>query len=165
MRKRIWMAILLITTLAYAVLQDDMIKICKTYGMPEEQAKRFTAELIDQCTLANINPMIMFNLAIAESGLKNIIGDGGDSVGYFQLHKNTITFLKSYYKLKDIPKDHKELVKNPNLQIKLAVLYMKYLLEKYKSLNAALERWNGSARFVRYYEQVAMYVERVYKLE
>jgi len=160
MSKRVFLPLLIICTGLFGINQQELIEICKVYGMSQERAKYFTAELITQCTLANFNPMIMFNLAIAESGLKNIKGDNGKAIGYFQLHKETVWFVKSYYKLEHIPKDFDSLLTRIDLQIEIAVLYMKYLLDRYGSLEKALEKWNGSAKYVTYYKNVCDYIER-----
>lgn len=144
---------------------QKLVEVAKAYGMSEDRAKYFVAELCEQCTLFNINPWYLFVLAIAESGLKNIVGDNGRAVGYFQLTPEAVWFVKHRYKM-DVPKNHLELLNRIDLQIKIAVRYFAYLWEKYGGdLDKVLERWNGSKKFIRYYKEVAEYVQRVYRLE
>jgi hypothetical protein len=130
--------------------------------MDSKIAKRFTAELITQCTLSNINPMILFNIAIAETGLKNKIGDDGKAVGYFQLHMETVWFVKQYYKIDRVPKQHTDLLYNVDLQIEIATKYFEYLTTKYTSIEEALKYWNGSERYVKYYLDISEYVSKLY---
>ena len=164
---RLILCILLLASLGFALVlpdnadQQKMIQIARVYGMSEQRAKEFTSSLITHSTSFNINPWFMFYLAIAESGLKNIVGDDGASVGYFQLHVDTLKYLKARYKIK-VPKDHQELIKNIDLQIYIACFYVKLLYDRHKDLDKVLECWNGSKKFVAYYKQVASYVIQVY---
>lgn len=159
--RRSALILILVPCLILAMQQKEMVKICKAYGMNEERAMAFTATLIEECTLLNINYEPLFFIAIAESGLKNILGDSGQAVGYFQLHKETCWFVQHRYGLK-IPKNHTDLLKNPNLQIQIAARYFHYLLGTHGTVEEAVKHWNGSEKYVVYFNQVAEYVKRVY---
>ena len=161
--RNISVCLALVSSLMFRVSQPLLVDICKAYGMKQDTAQHFTAEIITECTLFNIDPETIFFLAIAETGLKNIYGDNGDAVGYFQLHKEAVWFVKERYQLKNVPKNHKDLINNVDLQIQIAVRYFHYLLAKYGSKEAALKHWNGSDGFVKYYNEVASYINRLFK--
>ena len=165
MRRCIVLVLLILLTIGFSyqidTFQEKMIKICSAYGMNDERAQLFSSTLIEECTLFNMNPLIMFVLAIAESGLKNTFGDGGGAVGYFQLHKEAVWFVATKYGL-TVPENHKDLIYFPELQIKIAIRYMHYLMERYGTMDKALEMWNGSAQYVTYYHDVFIYLKTVY---
>jgi len=144
-----------------SVEQEQMIRICRAYGMSQARAKEFTASVITHATQFNINPWFIFYIAIAETNLKNVIGDDGASYGYFQLHRDTLLYLRKKYKLW-IPQKLEELILNVDLQVYIACFYAKLLLDRYKDYETVLERWNGSKKYVSYFKRIVEYVTAVY---
>lgn len=147
--------------LALGVSQAQLVKICLAYGMQPERAKLFTATLIEECTKLNIDYFPVFVLAVAETNLKNVVGDNGKAVGYFQLHKEAVWFVKHRYGI-NVGRNHTDLLYNVELQIMIAVRYFHYLLTRYNSVEQAVIRWNGKEEYLHYYKAVENYIRSVF---
>lgn len=104
-------------------------------------------EEYDNVIYQSIDPLLIYSLMIVESSLKNVYGDSGDAVGFFQLHRESVEYVTRFYpeynKLLKLP--HKNLIKYLRSQIEIGIRYL-YLINKYiynGNIRLSIDRWNG----------------------
>lgn len=97
----------------------------------------------------HISPLDMIAIGHVETRFRNLIGDEGLSLGYFQIQQETYWFVKHRYSLVynylnfnepwiwDIVKD------NPKIQLITSYLYLNYLYERFS--NRAFFFYNGGS--------------------
>jgi len=105
----------------------------------------FTETILEESRDLHLDPLLILALMKAESGYKNIYGDSGLAVGYFQLHKNAVQYVQRFYPELEYVK-HENLPKLLKAQIQIACRYI-WLINTYISegnIRATLDRWNGS---------------------
>lgn len=125
-------------------------------GMQRERAQIVLEGIYDGITDAykynsqiKINAIEMVALLEVESSGKNIMGDNGHAVGYFQLHWEAIWFVWSYFSHLKRPEFKRQPLKIflyfPYTQARLATLYL-YLLKLQFGPDAysAYNGWNNA---------------------
>lgn len=142
MKKSIAFAVLLASALALAfdMHKSDIETVLKMYTNPA-RAKELAEVIAKECEKFSVPASWMVVLLIAESNGKNVIGDNGKAVGYFQLHQETVWYVSHYFpEFRKYNKNHTLLLYNPADQVRIAVRYI-YLLDLC-SFDEAVKRWN-----------------------
>lgn len=76
-----------------------------------------------------------------ESGGKNLIGDGGGSIGIMQIRPETAKFILNKNKIKE-PADIKKELSNIKYNKKIGILLLNYLLYKNTNFTAFVNSYN-----------------------
>lgn len=142
MKKVIVLAIILASTLvlAFDMTVADIESVLKMYTNPS-RAHELAEAIFEECNKFSVPASWVVVLIVAESNVKNVLGDGGEAVGYFQLHKEAVWYVSYYFKeFRKYNKDHTLLIYNPIDQVKIAVRYI-YLMDV-TSFDELVRRWN-----------------------
>jgi len=126
---------LLCTLLIYADEFDFIYEKCLEYGTTPERAKLISSTIKEEyfnTIYESIDPLLILALIIGESNIKNLYGDNGNAVGYFQLHQDAVWYVASFYpdiasRLRKIGY-HKNLIRFPRVQIQIGVRYLYLIL-------------------------------------
>jgi len=112
-----------------------------------------------------LDPFLILAIMQTESSFRNIEGDHGKAIGFFQLHKVTIEYVIQFYP--DLKEkyaiitagwnhDFKDIKKYPIFQSKVAIRYLHLILQYWANgdLNKALSFYNGRGGTQPYNEYV-----------
>lgn len=98
----------------------------------------------------NVSIFDILAIGHVETRFRNIIGDEGDSLGYFQIQESTYWFVKSiysdlFYELDfiNLPWKWSYVEERADIQILTAILYLNYLRNKYE--NKVYYHYNGGS--------------------
>lgn len=106
-------------------------------------------------------PEMMVSIMMIETNGRNVLGDNGNSIGYFQLQFQAIWYVWEFFPelKKDITTE--SLLSNPKYQAQLATsyLFLMYRNTKY-DLHKSIERYNGGgdpnylAKYIKWYTHI-----------
>ncbi|HDK26119.1 MAG TPA: hypothetical protein ENG48_03355 [Candidatus Atribacteria bacterium] len=144
--KKLLLSIVLIFTITgIALTPKDIIQKELSPHMSTWRTKFFTDTILQESSDLHLDPLLILALMKAESNYKNVFGDSGKAVGYFQLHKNAVVFVQRFYPELEYVK-HENLPRLLKAQIQIACRYI-WLINTYitfGNIRATLDRWNGS---------------------
>ena len=162
--------IVLICLIAVGFSQSYFSLFMTAYmGIPEQRAEVLLKEMklmSDKYPMFNVIDYI--TIMGIETGGKNIYGDYGKAIGYFQLHKDAIFYVWEYYpeygRFKFKNTDIKKLLLFPKLQVDIAASYLYLLYLKYNSKEKAIAAYNGDINGTNhYYEKFKQYQKFIFK--
>ncbi len=142
--------LLLACTIEASDVNRLIVYMIETLKMSPERANIVMEGILDAINIdgATATPLEMVALLEAESAGKNIFGDGGEAIGYFQLHKEAIWYVWAYFPhLKPESfkgRSIKELLYFPYLQARIATIYFSMMKERYG--NNAPKMYNGGSQ-------------------
>jgi hypothetical protein len=141
----------------YTDAYDYTYKVAKYYGVADERAKLIAKAVAEEYEkFPQVPYQIFVAVIVSESGFKNLYGDNGYAVGYCQLHQTSIWYVNNFFpEIRNITKriSHKDLIKFPELQIKIGYRYLYLIMKNITNYNIieALNFWNNSPT---YYQRV-----------
>lgn len=114
--------------------------------------------ILDEAIELNMDPLLVLAIIEVESSFRNVYGDGGDAVGFMQIHQNAVWYVISYnpdlrerYKLIG---SHDNLIKYPGLQISIGMRYLKYMQDR-SDFVMGISMYNGrNTRYNQYSNKV-----------
>ena len=114
--------------------------------------------------------LLVLALMEQESTYRNVFGDNGNAVGFFQIHEDTANYVATFYpdikkKLEQL-KSFKDLRFYPVLQTKIAIRYL-YLTYKYRAnqdLLITLTLYNGRNPNFKYNVYIAGIMSKYSKI-
>ena len=151
MKKILISICLIVSLLVFGISREGILEVMNYYNVNEDRAVILTDELFNNSE--GVDPEIMLALMISEGGIKNVIGDHGEAMGYFQLHDCAIEYVTRFYP--DVLEFYNslntidDLLKFPAMQVKIACRYM-YCLQIFVcngNLLKALNLWNNSENY------------------
>lgn len=109
--------------------------------------------IIKESEELNMDPLLVLAIIEVESSFKNVYGDGGDAVGFMQIHQSAAWYVINYNpdlreKYIEIG-SHSNLIKYPGLQISIGMRYLKYMQDR-SDFVTGISMYNG--RTTRYNE-------------
>ncbi|ANQ54005.1 hypothetical protein [Thermosipho sp. 1070] len=128
-------------------------KVAKYYNVSEERAKLIAYTVSEEYErFPQVPYQIFVSLIVSESGFKNLYGDSGHAVGYCQLHKSAVDYVSIFFpEIKTLAQKipHDELIKFPQLQIRIAYRYLYLIMKNITNFNVieALNFWNNSPNY------------------
>lgn len=145
-----WLVVLFV--LAGILVLGNWYQFLVDYGMSPENAK-LVADVLEQEHRRDPSVRLDFMIALmyTESAFRNVLGDDGKSVGYFQLTKEAVWYV-AYYdeevaRFYRQLKSHTELLNFPDWQARIAYRYVSLLLKARGDYVSAMELWNGKGYF------------------
>ena len=166
MRKLIIAVLVLVSVFVIASNYDEAYqyayKAAELYGISVSRAKLLAKTVAEEYErFPQVPYQVFVALIVSESSFKNLYGDGGDAVGYCQLHKSAVWYVANFFpEIKERVKkiEHDDLIKFPELQIRIGYRYL-YLILRYITdwnIVRALNYWNNSNK---YYQRVFYIVD------
>ena len=146
-------AVVILTLVSVALFGVDLFQIFVAHGMSEVNARLVAEALLEEHEKdPSVRLDFMVALLYTESTFRNVLGDDGKSVGYFQLTKAAVLYVARFHK--DVAefyrklKDHKELLRFPGWQARIAYRYLSLWLKEHKGdYVSAMDHWNGEGYF------------------
>ncbi|AMW32177.1 hypothetical protein SAMN04488510_12012 [Fervidobacterium changbaicum] len=140
------------------------------HKVPENHAKLMAKALEEEAEIVpkSVDPLYMLAFGLSETNFRNIFGDQGKAVGYFQLHENAVFYVANFYddvkQFKQQHRNHVELINHPDWQLRIAYRYI-YLTLRYVfdwDLARAISAYNGRSdkynvytiKFFHYYTKI-----------
>ena len=158
MRRTIILAIIIpLIILAYGNNYEDAYdytyQVARYYGVSQSRAHLIARTVAEEYEhLPSVPYQIFVALIVSESNFRNVFGDSGNAVGYCQLHESAVWYVAAFdpniKKLTSHIK-HKELIKFPELQIRIGYRYLYLIMKNLVNWNIidALNYWNNSDRY------------------
>ncbi|HOK87959.1 MAG TPA: hypothetical protein PKI14_08195 [Fervidobacterium sp.] len=176
MRKRAFVAvfaILLSQIVLGAMLQDFAYLFLIEQKVPESHAKLLAQTLEEEAEHIpeSVDPLLMLAFGLSETNFMNVFGDSGKAVGYFQLHENAVFYVANFYddvkEFKKQNRNHVDLIKHPDWQLRIAYRYMYLTLKNVHNWDIikAISSYNGRSDkyniyVVNFFRNYAMVVEK-----
>lgn len=159
------LACLIPAFLSAGALAEFAYIIFKENKVPDRDAKLMSSALEEESQRipSAVDPLMIIAFAYAESLFRNVYGDHGKAVGYFQLHENAVLYVANFYddvrQFKRTHRPHAELMKYPDWQLRIAYRYVFLTLKHVFNwdLVRTISAYNG--RSSRY----NVYIERFFK--
>ena len=149
--KKLTLTIVIITVIIVSQFGDSVQDIMYSElrpNMSEWRTQFFIKTITEESRDLHLDPLLILALMKAESRYKNVVGDHGEAIGYFQLHDNAVAYVQRFYP--DLAYvQHKNLSKLLKAQIQIACRYIR-LINVFitdGNIRATLDRWNGSAPY------------------
>lgn len=130
-------------------------------NIPEIAAATISLVLLEEHErFETIDPLLMVAIAYCETGLQNVTGDNGASIGYFQIQKDAAEYICMYFD--DIREQydklpyHEALLSDIELQTRIAFRYM-YMMTTYwwdGNVDLAIASYQGGRGDTPYYRDV-----------
>lgn len=156
MKKLIIILFLLLSIFIFSNKQDFIYDyFLFERDIPQREAYLMAKTIYQDSEALDIEPLIVLSILETETNVRNIYGDSGEAVGYFQLHKDAVYYVTNFYpyikqKVKEIG-NHNELLKYPVLQTKIAIRYLFLMEINNKDIIHALSRYNGQESYINRY--------------
>lgn len=156
MKKLLLLLILLFSIFIFSSKQDFIYDyLVFERDIPKQEAYLIAETIYKDSDSLGIEPLIVLSIMETETNVRNIFGDSGSAVGYFQLHRDATHYVANFYpyikyKLQLI-NDHDSLIKYPVLQTKIAIRYLFLMEINNKDIIYALGRYNGQEKYVNRY--------------
>lgn len=135
-------------------LLSNFIHLYINQKMDDKYLADFLANhIIKESEELNMDPLLVLAIIEVESSFKNVYGDGGDAVGFMQIHQSASWYVINYNpdlreKYVEIG-SHSNLIKYPGLQISIGMRYLKYMQDR-SDFVTGISMYNG--RTTRYNE-------------
>ncbi len=118
--------------------------------VPNEHAMKIAQVIVEESkNIPQIDPFLVLALGFAETSFRNVYGDGGNAVGYFQLHQDAVFYVANFYEdvrqYKRENRVHQDLMKYPDWQTRIAYryLYLKWKNVFNQDIILTISRYNG----------------------
>jgi len=168
MHKVLLIIIVLCVSTMFAITYDGLTEYLKeNTNMTASRIKEVLDGIYDQIGViqnkysTTITPEMMVSIMMVETNGRNILGDNGNSIGYFQLQFQAIWYVWEFFPELKKDLDTDKLLSNPKYQAQLATsyLFLMYRNTDY-DLHKAIERYNGGGdpnylvKYISYYKQI-----------
>lgn len=142
-------------------------KVAKYYHVREERAKLIAQTVAEEYErFPQVPYQIFVALIVSESGFKNLYGDSGHAVGYCQLHESATEYVALFFpEFKHILSSisHDDLIKFPQLQIRIAYRYLYLIMKNITNNNIvkALNFWNNSDKYYLRVFDILVFIDSI----
>lgn len=152
------------------VLVEFAFTVLREYGVPERDARIIATTLEEESKIvpSAVDPLMIIAFGLVESMFRNIVGDKGKAVGYFQLHEPAVIYVANFYEdvreFKRNHRKHSDLLDFPDWQTRIAYRYVYLtlknvyrwdLLRTISAYNGRSDRYNVYVeRFFRFYSEL-----------
>uniref|UniRef100_A0A7C4GFE2 Lytic transglycosylase domain-containing protein n=1 Tax=Fervidobacterium thailandense TaxID=1008305 RepID=A0A7C4GFE2_9BACT len=147
------------------VLGEFAFTVLREYGVPERDAQIIARTLEEESKIvpSAVDPLMVIAFGLVESMFRNIVGDNGKAIGYFQLHEAAVIYVANFYEdvrqYKRNHRKHSELLNFPDWQTRIAYRYVYLTLKNVCKwdLLSTISAYNGRS------DRYNMYVERFFR--
>lgn len=124
-------------------------------NLPQKEAFLMASTIYNDSVAFNIEPLLILSIMETETNVRNVVGDNGDAIGYFQLHVDAVYYVSNFFpyisnKIKIIG-SHDNLIKYPVLQAKIAIRYLYLMKQNTEDIILSLGRYNGQTDYINKY--------------
>lgn len=151
-----------------ALTHDDLVNYLKeNTNMTTSRITEVLEGITEQLAVINakysiiLSPEMVISIMMVETNGRNVLGDNGHSIGYFQLQFQAIWYVWMYFPELKRSVDKDKLVSNPKYQAQLATCYLCLMyINSEKDLHKAIERYNGGGdpnyltKYLTYYKHI-----------
>lgn len=126
----------------------------EAYGLPtdEDLLVKIENAILDASKETGIDPLLITSIIIVETGFRNVIGMHGE-LGMMQIKEDTASFVARYYNIPEPTEGWVRILWDFKLNIKIGAYYLKYLYDKFGSINEAIKHYNGGKYKEEYAEK------------
>ncbi|ABR31160.1 lytic transglycosylase [Thermosipho melanesiensis] len=161
MKKCYFLFFLIISSLIFALpgewFRDFVRDYRSAYDLPtdDELLLKIENAILDASKETGLDPLLITSVIIVESEFRNVIGMYGE-LGMMQIKPETADFVANYYNLEKPKEGWTRILWDFKLNIKIGSYYLKYLYDKFGSIQKAVKHYNGGI-----YKEV--YAEKILK--
>ena len=146
------LSLMILTNLTYGNIEESnlLLNFIHLYigeRIQDKYLNTFLANhILNESIELNMDPLLILAIIEIESSFKNVFGDGGDAVGFMQIHQHAAWYVINYNP--DLEEKyiqigtHENLIKYPGLQISIGMRYLKYMQDR-SDFVTGISMYNG----------------------